>query len=223
MKTAVHVQSFLNKDLSKYDTALVSSLYFGFNDGRPFVNLSGQSLDSPGVVDFLDNLAREKGYRHSFSVGLSVGAEGGWDNYVRDPLYYQGRILDFLNHTRSLFDFVDIDLHLASETDVRCSDIISFCEAMPTIITASPRFTLDVERSQWDTIRAHVSIREWHLQTDECEYWTEEFLTNLSLAGYPLSRCMFGFTSETFDSVMEFDEKMCLISNVGMRGIIELT
>ena len=216
MYRACYWQTFTNElDFNLYRCVIVAAVHFGKeSDGCIYMHLNNKS---PGSfwAEF-DVLAREKGYRNNFHVGLMIGgAGGGWNTLVSNFDECIGLLNEFLKES-DLFEFIDIDPE--SPDTVGFSDVVKFCESVRLPVTASP---ISFENPMWNKVRSSVSIQNWHLQTYDSSQWSEEYVNSLISSGWPLSKITFGYLPTTFSSQEVRDSAIAEVQSLGIRSVIE--
>ena len=218
--SAVYWQTFTNAlQLKKYNCVIIASVHFGTErDGQIYMHINDKAPSAH--KDTWDIIARAKGYRERFIVGLMVGGAGGGWSTLRDNFEACMELLcDWVNSS-SLIDFVDLDPESPDAVDadlvVKVADGIFLRTG--AAITASP---VSLPDPFWDTVRAQCRISKWHIQTYDADLWCDDYVKTLISAGWPLHKCCFGYTASTFKNASALASAIAEVKCLGIDSVIE--
>jgi hypothetical protein len=212
MLRGAYWQTFTNKiPIETYDFVILAAVHFGVeSDGQVYIHLNDRSIWDCAA---LAPLAREKGRRAKFRVGLMIGGAGGGFSTLFEHFDRCMALLSTFLEASSLIDFIDLD----PEETITIPNLVKFAHRLPRCITAAP-ITLS---TFWNHFRAHESVVQWHLQTYSSSQWTDQAIDELCAAGWPLQRMIFGYTASTFSTDEDREAAMDIAHRRGIRGTFE--
>ena len=216
MSRGVYWQTFTNAlDVSKYEFVILAAIHFGVeDDDQVYMHLNDKAPCA--FQDVFDVLAREKGYRQKFQVGLMIGGAGGGFDTLFARFEECIELLRQFLESSNLFDFVDLDPE--TPDSVRPEDLVRLHSALPCTCTAAP---ITLPSTFWNRVRANMHISRWHVQAYDAEQWAQTYFDALVDGGWPLHRVVLGYTASTFDDVAQRDAAFDLARRNNIRAVVE--